>query len=84
MRIKQIICAIAFIALAALFVRTFPIKKVILHDRECVVMISRIYPEVQQGDCAMTENGEVIDIKDTSDSKEYYGRIIISSTEGIL
>lgn len=84
MKIKHLICAVVLMGLFVSFGSLFPVKKITLHDRECVVMISRIYPNVQQGDCAITKSGKVIDVRDTTNDKKYYGRIIISTTEGIL
>lgn len=79
--IAAIVFYMVFVCLTGYF---FPIKKVMLHDRTSYVVISRIYPNKQNGDVVLKKDGSVGIYEEGKKKQTCIGRILISTTEGLL
>lgn len=81
---KKVLSIIIIVTVVFLLGYLFPIKQVNIYQRPCIAIVSRIYPKAQEGDVVLLKNGKVQEIHDSSKTGKCIGRIIFSTTEGVL
>lgn len=62
----------------------FPLRYARLHEKETLVLVSRMYIYRADSDWVLLSNGKAVYLKEEKDAGEIYGRILISATEGFM
>lgn len=84
MKRKNIIAGMILVALVLVIGYLFPVRRLNIHQRKCVAIVSRIYPVPQVGDMVVTKDGKVMEINEGKREHQTVGRVIFSTAEGIL
>lgn len=84
MQRKNIVAGMVLVALVIVIGYLFPVRRLNIHQRKCVAIVSRIYPVPQVGDVVVTKDGKVTEIKEGKREHQTFGRVIFCTAEGIL
>ena len=84
MKRKNMVAGMVLVTLVLVIGYLFPVRRLNIHQRKCIAIVSRIYPIPQVGDVVVSKDGKVTEIKEDVKVNGSVGRVIFSTTEGIL